>query len=236
VLRNAVSSALATALYAVSFGVLSVGAGFSVAQTCVMSVVAFTGASQFTFVSLIGSGASPIGALAPALLLAARNGLYAISLRSVLTGSALRRALLAQGVIDETSAMAHAQRRPVAARRAFDLTAILLFCGWNAGTAVGALAGGRIGSPGAFGLDAMFPAVFLALLVPQLRDAASRRTAIVGGLVAVALVSFVPAGLPVIAAAAASAVLMATRRARGGRRGRAGRRGRRARRAAEATP
>src|ERR1700729_2335635 len=109
ILRNALSIALATGLYAVSFGVLSVAAGFSVAQTCVLSVVAFTGASQFSFVSVIGVGGSPIAALAPALLLAARNTLYGISLTSVLNGSVAKRALLAQGVIDETSAMAHAQ-------------------------------------------------------------------------------------------------------------------------------
>src|ERR1700677_3262365 len=112
VLRDALSIALATGLYAVSFGVLSVAAGFSVAQTCVMSVVAFTGASQFTFVSVIGAGGSAAGALAPALLLAARNTVYGISLTSVLTGSVAKRSLLAQGVIDETSAIAHAQASP----------------------------------------------------------------------------------------------------------------------------
>src|ERR1700749_540894 len=101
VLRNALSSALATGLYAVSFGVLSVAAGFSVAQPCVMSVVAFTGASQFTFVSVIGAGGSPVAALAPALLLAARNTLYGISLKSVLTGSVARRWPLAQGGDEE---------------------------------------------------------------------------------------------------------------------------------------
>jgi 4-azaleucine resistance transporter AzlC len=218
VLRNAVSIALATALYAVSFGVLSVAAGFSVAQTCVMSAVAFTGASQFTFVSVIGSGGTAAAALAPALLLAARNGLYAISLRSVLTGSVAKRALLAQGVIDESSAMAHAQRDPAAKRRAFDLTAMLLFCGWNLGTAAGALAGSGLGNPQDLGLDAMFPAVFLALLAPQLRDADSRRVAIAGGLLALALVSFVPAGVPIIAAAAV-AVPFVVRANRGSRPG-----------------
>jgi 4-azaleucine resistance transporter AzlC len=204
ILRNAASIALATALYAVSFGVLSVAAGFSVAQTCVMSAVAFTGASQLTFVSVIGPGGSAAAALVPALLLGARNGLYAISLRSVLTGSVAKRALLAHGVIDESSAMAHAQREPAAKRRAFDLTAVLLFCGWNLGTAAGAIAGSGLGNPRDLGLDAMFPAVFLALLAPQLRDADSRRAAVAGGLVALALVSFVPAGVPIIAAAAAA--------------------------------
>jgi 4-azaleucine resistance transporter AzlC len=200
VLRNAVSIALATGLYAVSFGVLSVAAGFSVAQTCVMSVVAFTGASQFSFVSVIGVGGSPIAALAPALLLAARNTLYGISLTSVLTGSVARRSLLAQGVIDETSAMAHAQTSPVAKRRAFELTAVLLFIAWNLGTAAGAVVGQGLGSPQELGLDAIFPAVFLALLAPQLRSADSRRAAVASGLVALALVAFVPAGVPIIAA------------------------------------
>jgi 4-azaleucine resistance transporter AzlC len=218
VVRNAASIALATALYAVSFGVLSVAAGFSVAQTCVMSAVAFTGASQFTFVSVIGAGGSPAAALAPALLLAARNGLYAISLRSVLTGSVAMRALLAQGVIDESSAMAHAQHERGAKRRAFDLTAVLLFCGWNLGTAAGAIAGSGLGNPQDLGLDAMFPAVFLALLAPQLRDRDSRRAAIAGGLLALALVSFVPAGVPIIAAALVAAPLLL----RAGRVGRSG--------------
>jgi 4-azaleucine resistance transporter AzlC len=217
IVRNALSIALATGLYAVSFGVLSVAAGFSVAQTCVMSVVAFTGASQFTFVSVIGAGGSPVAALAPALLLAARNTLYAISLTSVLTGSVARRSLLAQGVIDETSAMAHAQSTPVAKRRAFDLTAVLLFVGWNLGTVAGALAGRGLGNPQQLGLDAIFPAVFLALLASQLRNADSRRAALAGGLVALALVTFVPAGVPIIAAGVVAVPFLVTAHRRGRR-------------------
>jgi 4-azaleucine resistance transporter AzlC len=212
--RNAASLALATALYAVSFGVLSVAAGFTIPQTGVMSAVAFTGASQLTFVSVIGSGGTTVAALAPALLLASRNGLYAISLRSVLTGSPAERALLAHGVIDESSAMAHAQREPAARRRAFNLTAVLLFCGWNLGTIVGAIAGSGLGNPKDLGLDAMFPAVFLALLAPQLRDADSRRAAAAGGLVALALVPFVPAGVPIIAAAAVAVPFLGANRGR----------------------
>jgi 4-azaleucine resistance transporter AzlC len=220
VLRNALSIALTTGLYAISFGVLSVAPGFSVAQTCVMSVVAFTGASQFTFVSVIGAGGSPAGALAPALLLAARNTLYGISLTSVLTGSVARRSLLAQGVIDETTAMAHAQSSPAAKRRAFDLTAVLLFVAWNLGTLAGAIAGQGLGNPQDLGLDAIFPAVFLALLAPQLRDADARRAALAGGLVALALVAFVPAGVPIIVAAlvALPFLVAARRRSSGGSR------------------
>jgi 4-azaleucine resistance transporter AzlC len=182
-----------------------------------MSVVAFTGASQFTFVSVIGAGGSAAAALAPALLLAARNALYGISLTSVLTGSVARRSLLAQGVIDETSAMAHAQPAPVAKRRAFELTAVLLFVGWNLGTVAGALAGQGLGNPQDLGLDAMFPAVFLALLAPQLRAADSRRAALAGGLLALALVSFVPAGVPIIAAGIAAVPFLVAAHRRGRR-------------------
>jgi 4-azaleucine resistance transporter AzlC len=220
VLRNALSIALATGLYAVSFGVLSVAAGFSVAQTCVMSVVAFTGASQFTFVSVIGAGGPAAAALTPALLLAARNTLYGLSLTSVLTGSVAKRSLLAQGVIDETSAMAHAQASPAAKRRAFDLTGVLLFVAWNLGTVAGALAGQGLGNPQDLGLDAIFPAVFLALLAPQLSNADARRAALAGGLVALALVVFVPAGVPIIVAALVAVPFLAAgrRRSSGGSR------------------
>ena len=125
IVRNAVSIGVATGVYAVSFGVLSVAAGFSVVQTCVMSLVCFTGASQLTFASVIGAGGGVAGALPPALLLAGRNALYALSLKGVLTGTVPKRALRAQGVIDETTAMAHAQTTLAAKRRAFDLTAVL---------------------------------------------------------------------------------------------------------------
>ena len=130
IVRNALSIGVATGVYAVSFGVLSVAAGFSVVQTCVMSLVCFTGASQLTFASVIGAGGGVAGALAPALLLAGRNALYAISLKGVLGGTVSKRALRAQVVVDETTAMAHAQPTLAAKRRAFDLTAVCLFSLW----------------------------------------------------------------------------------------------------------
>jgi len=199
--RNAVSIGVATAVYAVSFGVLSIAAGFSVAQTCVMSLVCFTGASQLTFVSVIGAGGGVAGALPPALLLAGRNALYALSLRGVLSGTVRKRALRAQVVVDETTAMAHAQSTLAAKRRAFDLTALCLFTAWNIGTLLGALAGRGLGNPRDYGLDAVFPAVFLALLAPQLRGPDAMRVAAAGALIALALVPIAPAGLPIIASA-----------------------------------
>jgi len=215
IVRNALSIGVATGVYAVSFGVLSVAAGFSVVQTCVMSLVCFTGASQLTFASVIGAGGGVAGALPPALLLAGRNALYAFSLRGVLNGPVSKRALRAQVVVDETTAMAHAQPTLAAKRRAFDLTALCLFTAWNVGTLAGALAGRGLGSPRDYGLDAMFPAVFLALLAPQLRGPDAVRAAVLGALIAVALVTVTPAGVPIIASAlGAVPVLLAARRGR----------------------
>jgi 4-azaleucine resistance transporter AzlC len=198
--RDALSIGLATGIYAISFGVLSVAAGFSVAQTSVMSLVAFTGASQFTYVSVLGAGGSALAGLPPALLLAGRNAIYALSLREVLRGGRLRRALDAHLVIDESTAMAHAQREAADKRRAFVLTAVAIFVCWNVGTLIGAFTGGLLADPRALGLDAIFPAVFIALLVPQLRHGRAVRAALLGALIALVLIPLAPAGVPVIAA------------------------------------
>jgi 4-azaleucine resistance transporter AzlC len=211
VLRDALSIGVATGVYAVSFGVLSVTAGFSVAQTCVMSLVAFTGASQFTFVSVMGAGGGLAAALPPAVLLAARNGIYALSLGAVLRRGRLRRALDAHLVIDESTAMAHAQRDEEARRRGFVLTAVAILVCWNAGTLAGAVAGGVLGDPRALGMDAIFPAVFLALLVPQVRSRGALATAVAGAAIALALVPVAPAGVPVMAAALAASPLLLRR-------------------------
>lgn len=213
VFRNALSIGIATGVYAVSFGVLSVAAGLSVAQTCVLSLITFTGASQFTFVSVIGAGGGIIGALSPSILLAGRNAVYALSLKGVLTGGLPHRMLRAHLVVDETTAMAHAQPTPEAKRRAFDLTALCLFTAWNLGTLAGALAGSGLGDPRRLGLDAVFPAVFLALLAPQLRRAGAPPAAVTGAVIALVLLTVTPTGVPIIAAAlGAVLVLIAARR------------------------
>ncbi len=212
--RDSLSIGFATGVYAVSFGVLSVAAGFSVAQTCVMSLVAFTGASQFMFVSVIGAGGSAAAALPPAILLAARNGIYALSLGSVLRQAGWRRALDAHLVIDESTAMALAQDEPEQRRRGFVLTALAIFACWNLGTLAGALAGGVLGAPETYGLQAIFPAVFLALLVPQVRSREVLAAALAGAGIALLLVPAAPAGVPVMASALAALPLLVKRRAK----------------------
>jgi 4-azaleucine resistance transporter AzlC len=202
IVRDAVSIGLAVGVYAVSFGVLAVAAGMSAAQACVMSMLVFTGASQFAFVGVLAGGGGALAAMGPATVLAARNAAYGLSLAPILRGGLAHRALASQLVIDETTAMAQAQEDPAAARRAFFATGISVWVCWNAGTLLGAVLGSGLGDPRALGLDAMFPAAFLALLAPQLRRPGAPVAAVAGGIVAVALLPFAPAGVPVISALA----------------------------------
>lgn len=201
IIRNAAAIGLATGAYAVSFGVLAVSAGLTTAQACAMSVLIFTGASQFAVVGVLGAGGGTAAAAAPALLLAARNGVYGLALVPILRGSAIGRALKAHLIIDESTAMARAQSDPADAHRAFLATGLSVFVFWNLGTLIGALAGSGLGDPRDYGLDAMFPAAFLALLAPQMRRPGAPVAAVAGAVVAVALVPFVPAGLPILVAA-----------------------------------
>lgn len=213
IVRDAVSIGLATGVYAISFGVLAVATGFSVAQTCALSLLTFTGASQFTFVSVLSAGGSVASALPPSLLLAARNGIYALSLKQVLPPSKARQAVDAQLVIDESTAMAHAQPTPERKRKAFLATGLSVFVLWNLGTLIGALAGEGLGDPKDLGLDAIFPAVFLALLAPQLKRGGAPAAAAGGAVIALILLPLTPAGVPVMAAAlAAIPVLVARQR------------------------
>ena len=191
---------MATGVYGISYGVLAVGAGLSVAQTCAMSALVFTGASQFALVGVLGAGGSVAAAAVPALLLAARNAVYGLSLVPVLRGRRGTRAWQAHLVIDESTAMARAQSDQPAARRAFVATGLSVFVFWNLGSLAGALLGGTIADPRALGLDAMFPAAFLALLAPQLRQPGARTAAVCGALIAVVLVPFTPAGVPILGA------------------------------------
>jgi 4-azaleucine resistance transporter AzlC len=197
-LRNAAGIGIAVGVYGVSFGVLAVAAGLTPAQACVMSMLTFTGASQFAFIGVLAAGGGALAALGPAVILAARNAAYGLSLAPILPPRLRDRALLAQLVIDESTAMARAQDDRQAAQRAFLLTGVSVWLCWNAGTLAGALVGGSI-DPRTFGLDAMFPAAFLALLAPQLRRPGAPAAAIVGAIVAISVVPFAPVGVPVIA-------------------------------------
>ena len=201
-LGNAAGIGIAVGVYGISFGVLAVAAGLSPAQACVMSMLVFTGASQFAFVGVLAAGGGALAACGPAVMLALRNAAYGLSLAAILPRRLRTRAFAAQLVIDESTAMARAQDDPATARAAFFATGISVWLCWNAGTLAGALLGGGLGDPRTLGLDAMFPAAFLALLAPQLRRPGAPVAAIAGATIALALIPFAPAGVPVIAALA----------------------------------
>lgn len=187
----------AVGVFALSFGVLSVSAGASVAQTCALSLLTFTGASQLSAMSVIGSGGTVGAALGGGLLLAARNGVYGLALAPHLKGSLGKRLLTAQFVIDETTAMHMAESDPRLRKIAFWTTAISLYALWNLGTLLGALAGSVL-DPEQFGLDVAFTAAFVAMLAPHLSRRRARLAAALGGVICVATIPFLPIGLPVL--------------------------------------
>jgi len=197
--RVALVMAVAFVVFGASFGVLAVGAGASVAQACAMSLLVFTGASQMSAVSVIASGGSVASALGGATLLAARNAVYGLALAPEVRGGPLRRAIGAQWVIDETTALVTSEADPASRRTVFWTAAPILYAAWNLGTLLGALAGGAI-DPHRFGLDAAFPVMFTAMLAPHLRTRAGRRAALFGGITTVALAPFIPVGLPILVA------------------------------------
>src|SRR5437762_2492328 len=137
-LSTAVGIGVAVGVYGISFGVLAVAAGMSPAQACAMSMLTFTGASQFAFVGVLAGGGGALAAMAPAVMLAVRNAAYGLSLAPILPRRLRDRALLAHLVIDESTAMARAEDDPLAARRAFLATGISVWLCWSAGTLAGA--------------------------------------------------------------------------------------------------
>ena len=199
-LRAAIGIGIYAAAFGATFAAVSVNSGLSVAQTFVLSVVMFSGASQFAFIGVIAAGGSPFAAIPAALLLGVRNAFYGVPVSAVLAPRGLTRVWKAHFVIDETTAMAIGQSTARAKRYAFWATGLILFALWLVGTVLGALIGTAI-DPAAFGLDAAAPAIYLALLWPGLKTWTARGVAIAGAGVALVLVPLVPAGVPVVAAA-----------------------------------
>ncbi|HTO01636.1 MAG TPA: AzlC family ABC transporter permease [Microthrixaceae bacterium] len=187
----------------ITFGVLARGAGLDVGRTCAMSLLVFTGASQFAVVGVIGSGGTLAAALGTAILLAARNVFYGPVVSKALEGPLWKRFLFAHLIIDESAGVSAAQPDEARARRGFLATGLGVFVFWNIGTLIGAVAGDLIGDPGRFGLDAAFPAGFLALLAPHLKHLRGRAAACIGAGLALIAVPIVPVGVPVLLAAVA---------------------------------
>lgn len=198
---------LATGAYGVSFGAVATASGLDVWQACALSLLVFTGASQFAFVGVVAAGGAPLTGTATALLLGSRNLFYGLAMAPRLRVRGWRRLLTAQVVIDESTAMGLGQDDERQARLAFHLTGWSVFVLWNLMTLAGAVAGTALGDPRTFGLDAAVGAAFLALLWPRLGAWPQRVVAVVGAAAATGLVPLTPAGVPVIVGGALAVVV-----------------------------
>lgn len=204
VMRQSLSVGLATSAYGVSFGALSVALGLTVWQTMVLSLLLFSGGSQFALVGILGAGGSGVAATTTSTLLGLRNGLYALQMSRILHVTGWRRLVAAQLTIDESTAVAIGQPTPRSARLGFWATGLVVYAGWNLTTLVGAILGNALGDPKAYGFDAAAAAAFCALLWPRLRSRDAAAVAAVAALLAALLAPAAPPGIPVLVAALAA--------------------------------
>jgi predicted branched-subunit amino acid permease len=194
--------------FGLSFGAVSVEAHLSLVQVCLLSLVLFSGASQFALVSIIGTGGSYFSAVGTALLLGVRNGLYGARINALLRPGGWRRLVTAEATIDESTAMAVSESRSGHAARAFWSTALSVYVLWNASTIAGALVGNALGSPATTGLNVAGPAAFIALLAPRLTTARMRLVALGSGAIALVTVPVVPVGAPILIGGLAAVALL----------------------------
>ncbi|MER6953041.1 AzlC family ABC transporter permease [Streptomyces sp. NPDC000618] len=194
---------LAAGVVGLSFGAISVAGGLPVWAPVAMSLVVYAGSAQFSAVGILIAGGGPLAAAATGLLLNTRNAAFSLAVADLLGPGRATRLLGAHLVTDETVAFALAQPDAARRRAAFWISGLGLFAVWNTGVLVGALAGSALGDTAVYGLDAAFPAVLVALVLPALRkDARLRRPAALGAVLALAATPFVPAGAPVLLALA----------------------------------
>ncbi|MBB1159184.1 MULTISPECIES: AzlC family ABC transporter permease [Amycolatopsis] len=191
---------LADALVGVSYGAIAVGSGFPLWAPMLLSLLVFAGASQFMFVGIVASGGNPLAAVAAGLLVNARHVPFGFAVGDALGRGLPGRLAGSHLMIDESVAFALAQRDAARRRAAYWACGVGLFVCWNLGVVAGAFAGSAISDTDAFGLDAAFPAVLLALVLPSLKDRASRLPVLIGVVVALAATPLLPAGLPVLLA------------------------------------
>jgi 4-azaleucine resistance transporter AzlC len=194
--------AVAAVTFGISFGVLAGSAGIDALAATVMSATTFAGSAQFAVASILGASGGLAAAVLAATLLNARYAPISVSVAPLFEGGRLRRLLESQLIVDESWAVS---RRPDGRfdHKLLVGAGLVLYVSWVGGTAVGALGGEALGDPADLGLDAAFPALFLALLVPQIRSRRALAAAVLGGAVALVLLPFTPAGVPIIAAAGA---------------------------------
>ncbi len=211
IVRNALSIGFAVAMYGLSFGALGTTTGFTIAQTMALSLLMFTGASQFTLVSTIASGGTAITAVLASWLMGTRNTAYSMRMTPILQARGPERFVAVQLTIDESTAMGLAQDETAfqgrASRLAFWATGLSVYILWNTSTYIGAVSVSAIGDPKAFGLDAAIAAGLFALVWPQIKSRLELSVALGGALVALCLTPIVPPGIPVLAAATVAIII-----------------------------
>ena len=196
--RTAFSVAFTVGLYGAAFGAAGVTAGFSILQTCLLSILLFSGASQFAVVGIMGAGGSAVSAIATATLLGFRNALYGLQMAPILKVKGLNRILAAQITIDESTAVATLQENDADRRRGFYITGIGVYVFWNLFTFLGALGASAIGDPSVWGLDAAVPAAFCGLIWPRLKNKTHFVVSAVAIVWALLLTPITAAGIPII--------------------------------------
>ena len=205
-MRAATPLAIAVLAFGASFGILARDAGMGIVPPILMSLTTFAGSAQFAVASVLGSGGAIAAAIAAAVMLNLRYLAIGMSVAPSLRGGPVRRLFEAQLAIDESWAIA--QRDGRVDRDRLVGAGLLLMASWTTGTVLGVVAGSALGDPADYGLDAMFPALFLALVVGQLNSPRARVAAVAGALIALALTPLLPPGLPIVAAAAGAIIAL----------------------------
>jgi predicted branched-subunit amino acid permease len=202
-LRDSLSVSITVGAYGTAFGAAAVANGFSLLQTCLLSLLTFSGASQFAVIGVLGAGGGAISGIATASLLGIRNGVYGVIMAPRLKVKGFKRVVAAQITIDESTAVALGQevRGESAMRQGFWLTGFGVFIFWNLFTVAGALGAQAMGDIRAWGLDSAVPAAFLGLVWPRLKTNRDRFLAVGCIVFALAMTPILPAGLPIIATA-----------------------------------
>lgn len=196
--RTSLSVAFTVGLYGAAFGAAGVTAGFSALQTCLLSLLLFSGASQFAVVGIMGAGGSALSAIATATLLGFRNALYGLQLAPILKVTGIKRIIASQITIDESTAVSTLQSNDSDRKRAFYLTGFGVYIFWNLFTLLGALGASAIGNPSVWGLDAAVPAAFCGLVWPRLKDKKLFLISATAIGLALLLTPITPAGIPII--------------------------------------
>ena len=200
---QSLSVSFTVGLYGVAFGAASIAAGFSLLQTCLLSLLTFSGASQFAVVGVIGAGGSALSAITTASLLGIRNMLYAMRMAPILKVRGFTKIIAAEVTIDESTGVAIGQESlgAEAMKHGFWLTGIGVYIFWNFFTVLGAFGAQAMGNPSAWGLDAAVPAAFLGLVWPRLIGNFERSLAASSLILAIVLSPILGAGLPIISTA-----------------------------------